>query len=385
MSKPKVLIFAPREEPPETINALEGLGCELVFGDRDWQLPRTSCEDAVVEAARDAVALMGTSIRHTPISRRIMQASQRLRIVAKYTVGVDDVDTEAATDLGIMVCHAPTESNCFGVAETTITFMLSLLKKVAERDADVRVGKWRTADNFAYYVGSRASDGFPGQTIGLVGLGRIGTRVAQLLAPWRARIIAYDPYVPPAHFLTHGVTPVDYQTLLRESDVVSFHVVLTPETRYMFGEAELKLMKPNAIVLNTARGKVVDEKALARAIDEGRIRGAAIDAFEEEPLPVDSPLRKLGDRVLLSPHSASREASCGRAWPGPRARWSRRSRAAFRTMSTTARSSRAGRSASWAPARPAHKAGRGPRFGLNQRHFRASADGANRLIFMKNQ
>src|SRR5262249_39420285 len=123
--------------------------------------------------------------------------------------------------------------------------------------------------------------------------------------PWRARIIAYDPYVPPAHFLTHGVTSVDYQTLLRESDVVSFHVVLTPETRYMFGEAELKLMKPNAIVLNTARGKVVDEKALARASDEGRIRGAAMDAFEEEPLPVDSPLRKLGDRVLLSPHSAS--------------------------------------------------------------------------------
>src|SRR5256884_639012 len=119
---------------------------------------------------------------------------------------LDDVDTEAATALGVMVCHAPTESNCFGVAETTIAFMLSLLKKVAERDADVRAGKWRTADNFAYYVGSRASDGFPGQTIGLVGLGRIGTRVAQLLAPWRARIIAYDPYVPPAHFLTHGVT-----------------------------------------------------------------------------------------------------------------------------------------------------------------------------------
>jgi phosphoglycerate dehydrogenase-like enzyme len=305
MSKPKVLIFAPREEPPETLSAIEGVGCEVVFGDRGWQLPRTSCEDAVVEAAREAVALMGTSIRHTPISRRIMQASQRLRVVAKYTVGVDDIDVEAATELGVMVCHAPTESNCFGVAETTVTFMLSLLKKVAERDADVRAGKWRTAENFAYYVGSRSSDGFPGQTIGLVGLGRIGTRVAQLLAPWRARIIAYDPYVPPAHFLTHGVQAVDYETLLRQSDVVSFHVVLTKETRYMFGENELKLMKPHAIVINTARGKVMDEKALARAIEQGRLRGAAIDAFEEEPLPMDSPLRKLGDRVVLSPHSAS--------------------------------------------------------------------------------
>src|SRR4029077_19607202 len=144
MSKPKVLIFAPREEPPETISSLEALGCEVAMGDRDWQLPRTAHEDTVVDAARDAVALMGTSMRHTPISRKIMSASQRLRIVAKYTVGVDDVDTEAATELGIMVCHAPTESNCFGVAETTITFMLAMFKKVAERDADVRAGKWRT-------------------------------------------------------------------------------------------------------------------------------------------------------------------------------------------------------------------------------------------------
>jgi D-3-phosphoglycerate dehydrogenase / 2-oxoglutarate reductase len=306
MPKPKVLIFAQREEPPETIQALEGLGCEIVWGDPAWQLPRAeSREQEVVELARDAVALMGTSIRHTPITRRIMQASQRLRVVAKYSVGVDDVDTEAATDLGVMVCHAPTESNCFGVAETTITFMLSLLKKVAERDADVRAGKWRTKENFGYYVGSRASDGFAGQTIGLVGLGRIGTRVAQLLAPWRARLIAYDPYVPPAHFLTHGVQSVDYETLLRTSDVVSFHVVLNKETRYMFGERELALLKPNAIVLNTARGKLLDEKALARAIAEGRVRGAAIDAFEAEPLPMDSPLRQLGDRVILSPHSAS--------------------------------------------------------------------------------
>ena len=107
--KPKVLIFAPREEPPETIKAIEGLGCELVIGNRDWQLPRTHYEDDVVAQARDCVALMGTSMRHTPISRRVMEASQRLRVVAKYTVGVDDIDTEAATELGIMVCHAPTE------------------------------------------------------------------------------------------------------------------------------------------------------------------------------------------------------------------------------------------------------------------------------------
>ena len=303
-SKPKILIFAPREEPPATMQALQASGLDIVFGDPAWQLPRTEHEDDLVDAARDAVALMGTSLRHNPISRRVMEASQRLRIVAKYTVGVDDVDTDAATDLGIMVCHAPTEANCFGVAETTVTMMLAILKKVMERDADVRAGKWREPHHATTFLGRR-QDGYPGITLGLVGLGRIGTRVADLMAPWRIRVIAYDPYVPPAHFLIHGVQSVDYDTLLREADVVSFHVVLTKETRFMFGAREIGLMKPEAIVLNTSRGKVVDEKALAEAVAAGRLRGAGIDAFEEEPLPVDSPLRQLGDKVLLSPHSAS--------------------------------------------------------------------------------
>jgi phosphoglycerate dehydrogenase-like enzyme len=319
MSKPKILIFAPREEPPETINALEGLGCELVSATA-LAIARSEHEDAVIEAARGAVALMGTSMRHTPISRRIMQASQRLRIVAKYTVGVDDIDTEAATELGIMVCHAPTESNCFGVAETTIAFMLSLLKKVAERDADVRAGKWRTADNFAYYVGSRTSDGFPGQTIGLVGLGRIGTRVAQLLAPWRARIIAYDPYVPPSHFLTHGVMAVDYQTLLRESDVVSFHVVLTRETRYMFGEAELKLMNrtpscstPRAARWWTKRRSPAPSPRGASAAPRSMPSRRSRCRWTR---PCTSSATGCCFRRIRPP--TPRGASCGRAWRGPR-------------------------------------------------------------------
>src|SRR5689334_17332356 len=155
MSKPKILIFAPREEPASIFEQLEGAGFQVAVGNIDWQLPRGNHEDTFAAAARDAVALMGTSIRHTPVSRRIMEGSQRLRIVAKYTVGVDDVDIEAATDLGILVCHAPTESNCFAVAETTVTMMLTILKQVRERDALVRAGKWREADKGATYVGSR--------------------------------------------------------------------------------------------------------------------------------------------------------------------------------------------------------------------------------------
>ena len=274
-------------------------------------MPRGNYEDAFAAAARDTVALMGTSIRHTPVSRRIMEGSQRLRIVAKYTVGVDDVDVEAATDLGIMVCHAPTESNCFA----TVAMMLTILKKLRERDASVRAGQWRQAGHGGAYLGSRLSDGYPGITLGIVGLGRIGSRVAQLLAPWRIRILAYDPYISPTSFLFSNARQVDYETLLRESDVVSFHVVLTKETRFMLAERELAMVKPGAVVINTARGKVVDEAALARAIASGRVAAAAIDAFEEEPLPLDSPLRALGDKVLFSPHSAAHSAG-GELRPG---------------------------------------------------------------------
>jgi D-3-phosphoglycerate dehydrogenase len=304
MSKPKILIYAPREEPEDILRRLESSGCDIAFGDKNWQLPRGDHEQELADAARDAVALMGTSIRHTPITRRVMEASQRLRIVAKYTVGVDDVDTEAATDLGVMVCHAPTESNCFGVAETAVMMMLAMLKKAVERDQAVRAGQWREAHLGTTFLGRRA-DGYEGITIGLVGLGRIATRVAHLLAPWRVRLIAYDPYIPPANFLLAGVESVDYETLLRESDVVSFHVVLTKETRFMLRDEQIALMKPSAIVVNTARGKVIEEAAVARAIEQGRLRGAAIDAFEEEPLPMDSPLRALGHKVLMSPHSAA--------------------------------------------------------------------------------
>ncbi len=306
MSKPKVFIFASREEPPDIIKKIEDAGLAISVGDKKWQTPRSDFEDEVVGQARDAVALMGTSQRHTPITRRIMQASQRLRIIAKYTVGVDDIDTDAATELGIMVTHAPTEANCFGVAETTMAMMLGILKKVRERDAGVRAGLWRVPATATHFLGARASDGHKPMTVGLVGLGRIAIRVSQLLAPWRVRIIATDPYAPPDRFLLANVERVDYETLLRESDVVSFHVVLTKETRHMLSEPQLALMKPGAIIINTARGKVIDEAAVARALTANKIRAVAIDAFEEEPLPADSPLRKLDpQKTLFSPHSAA--------------------------------------------------------------------------------
>jgi phosphoglycerate dehydrogenase-like enzyme len=188
--------------------------------------------------------------------------------------------------------------------------MLTVLKKIRERDEQVKRGGWRREDLQGIHLGAR-QDGYPGITIGIVGLGRIGARVAEMLRPWRVRIIAYDPYVPKDRFALVGVESVDYEALLRESDVVSFHVVLTKETRHMLGAAQLALMKPTSVLVNTSRGGVVDEAALAEALERGTIASAAVDVFEDEPLPAESPLRELGSRVLLAPHMASSNYGSG--------------------------------------------------------------------------
>jgi phosphoglycerate dehydrogenase-like enzyme len=261
--------------------------------------------------AQGVHAFMGTSIRNVPISRAIMASSPELRVVAKYTIGVDDVDVEAATEMGILVCHGPTESNWGGVAEGTITMMLTMLKKVRERDRHLKEGgTWRDPKLVGTYLGARA-DGYTGITLGLIGLGRIGSRIATLLRPWNMRILATDPYVAESKFAEHGVTRVSLPTLLRESDVVSLHVVLTRETRHMIGAAELALMKRHAILINTSRGPCVHEPALIETLLKGEIGGAALDVFEREPLALDSQLRNMGDRVLLSPHVVSNNVGSG--------------------------------------------------------------------------
>jgi phosphoglycerate dehydrogenase-like enzyme len=311
MGSARVFIFAPADESGATHRKLEAAGCELILGKASWDTPGGNSEAEIARITEGCDALMGTSIRNAPISKKIMERSTRLRIVAKYTIGVDDVDVDAATELGILVTHGPTESNWGGVAEGTLTAMLTMLKKVRERDRHLKESEgWRDPRLQGTYVGSRA-DGYPGITIGIIGLGRIGSRVATLLRPWKVRILATDPYVPDAKFAEHGVTRVDLPTLLRESDVVSLHVVLTRETRHLIGAQQLALMKPTAVLINTSRGPCVHEPALIEALQRGQIAGAALDVFEQEPLSADSPLRNLGDKVLLSPHVVSFNVGSG--------------------------------------------------------------------------
>lgn len=309
----KVFAFAPEKPGQFTASEkkLNAAGCTIVQGSAGWHTPKGNSEHEIIAMTRGADAMMGTSIRSTPITRAIMEAAPDLRIVAKYTIGYDDVDIAAATDLGIIVTHSPTEANWGGVAEGSMAMMLAMLKKVRERDEAMKAGKWRTEDLQGTYLGHRMQDGYPGITVGIIGLGRIGRRLTDLLKPWRMRIVACDPYCEIARFTLSGVERVDLPTLLKVSDVVSIHCTLNDSTRRMIDAKALAMMKPTAIVLNAARGGIIDETALIAALERGTIAGAALDVFEDEPLPADSPLRKLGHRVLLSAHMVSGNANSG--------------------------------------------------------------------------
>lgn len=322
MDKPQVFVFAPADQSADSHERLQKAGIELVIGKAGWHTPKGDNEDEMARIAASSVALMGTSIRSSPITRKIMLANPELRIVAKCTVGTDDVDVDAATDLGILVCHAPTESNCFGVAEGTVAMILTMLKRQRERDAAVKAGKWRDESLMGTYLGRRDSDGYAGITLGIIGLGRIGSRVAELFAPWRFRIIACDPYVPDEKFVRFGVEKVDLETLLRQSDVVSIHCVNNRETRHMMNAAKFAQMKPTALFVNTSRGANMVEDDLAEALLSNKIAVAAIDAFEDEPLPADSKLRKIGDRIMMSAHMVSSNHNSG---IGPGYRWAAQS------------------------------------------------------------
>jgi len=318
MADPKVFIFAEPDGAAECNEKMASYKLDLTKGEADWHTPMGNNEEEMIEMADGAEALLGTSIRSSPITRKIMEASPNLRIVAKCTVGTDDVDVEAATELGILVTHAPTESNCYGVAEGTVAMILTAVKKLSQRDAQVKSGQWRDPGLMGSYLGRRTTDDYPGMTLGIIGLGRIGARVAQLFAPWRMRIIACDPYIDDERFIRKGCEKVDLDTLLAESDIVSVHCTNNKETTNLMNAERFAKMKPTAIFVNTSRGANVDENALADALKNDTIAYAMIDAFKDEPLLADSLLRDVPDKIMMSPHMVSSNQASGL---GPGYKW----------------------------------------------------------------
>ena len=281
---------------------LAASGCEVVACEPD------ASHDDIARAAAGAHALMGATYRGGVMGATLFDRCPELRIISKYTIGYDDVDLTAAAERGILVTHCPTEANWGGVAEGTLAFILALLKRVRERDRQVKRGLWRDPELAGTYLGAR-QDGYRGITVGIVGLGRVGARVADLLAPWRVQLLATDPYVDAAQFAHHGVHAVPLETLLRESDVVTLHCNLTPETRNLVDDHALGLMRPGAVLINTARGGLVDLAALTEALRKNRLAGAALDVLPEEPPPPALELLGLGDKVLLAPHMVAANAA----------------------------------------------------------------------------
>jgi phosphoglycerate dehydrogenase-like enzyme len=273
-----VLVTWPHYDPdgPELGGALEQAGLAVQLAPK---LGARSREELLRLATDADAAIVSTD----PFDRVVLNRCRRLRVIARVGVGTDSIDLEAATALGIAVTVTP-GANEVAVADHTIALMLAVLRRIAEQDAAVRRGEWR-----------RTGDAMPwqlsGTTVGLVGYGRIGRLVADRLSGFSARVIYHDPY--------DGGNSVALHALLGQADVVSLHAPLRPETARLISARELALMRPHAVLVNTARGGVVDEPALVDALAAGDLRGAGLDVFTDEP-PRDPRLLALTNVVLTA-------------------------------------------------------------------------------------
>ena len=246
--------------------------------------------DELAAAMADADAVLVRSA--TKITRESLVRATRLKVIGRAGVGVDTIDVEAATEKGVAVMNAPA-GNTISAAELACALLLALIRKVPAADASMKAGKWdRTS-----YSGSELYR----KTLGLVGAGRVGGEVARRARAFGMRVIAYDPFLSADAAREMGAELAELDVVLREADVISLHVPLTDKTRGMLGEAKLALMKPTAVIINAARGGVLDEAALLARLTSGKLAGAALDVFDQEPLPADHPLRTLPN-VVLTPH-----------------------------------------------------------------------------------
>ena len=258
--------------------------------------------DDIIRNTRDADAVIGV-ISRQPFNRRVLETLANCRIIAGIAIGFEAVDLAAATEFGIAITNVP--DYCMDeVSGLAMGLMLALGHKMPQIDKAVRerqvnfTGGRQAIEEIGYPI-FRMRD----QTLGIVGLGKIGTATALKAQGLGLTVTAYDPYVLAGVMESHGVRPVGLETLLRESDFISLHTPLTPETHNMISYEEFKKMKPTCYFINTARGKCVDEPALIKALEKGLIAGAGIDVTVEEPIAADNPLIEMPN-VILTGHSA---------------------------------------------------------------------------------
>ncbi|MGH7306279.1 MAG: C-terminal binding protein [Candidatus Rokuibacteriota bacterium] len=255
--------------------------------------PAFKTEDEMIAGTRDADALVVSS---WPATRGVMSALEGLKVVVRTGVGYDVVDVPAATELGVIVVNIP-DLWIREVANHALALLLAWNRGVVTMDRQVHAGVWG-----GRVPGSRTG-ALHGETVGIVGLGNIGSAFARRIAALETKVIACDPYVDDKRFAELGVERVSLEALAERADYVSVHTLLNAETRHLIGETFFNRMKPTAILINTSRGPVVDEQALARALRDKRLAGAALDVWEEEPVAADNPLLRM-DNVIATPHAA---------------------------------------------------------------------------------
>jgi D-3-phosphoglycerate dehydrogenase len=269
----------------QAMELLRKAGCEIIFPPRFGPLKADDLSRAL--AGMDAV-LASMDDYSAPLLSS--SATGNLKIIARWGVGYDSVDVAAATQNGIVVTYTPGLLDD-AVADYTFALLLTLARRTHEAHAAMQRGEWKP------FWGEDVG----GKTLGIIGLGRIGKAVARRAAGFNMRILAHTAHPSPDN---HGIEFVSLERLLTESDFVSLHTALTPSNRGMIGEAQLQQMKRGAYLINTARGALVDETVLVRALQENRLAGAALDVYTTEPLPAESALRT-APNLLLSPHQSS--------------------------------------------------------------------------------
>jgi phosphoglycerate dehydrogenase-like enzyme len=284
---PKVLI-APMtlvDNQGPYYHLLRQAGFELVYPPRPAQLTE---EELLHELKGVFASLAGSE----PYTRRVLEAHPTLRVIARAGVGYDAVDLEAASEHSVAVCIAP-GTNQDSVAEHTFALILALAKHLVPQHIAIRAGHWPRQANLP----------LRGQTLGIAGLGRIGKAVALRGAAFSMRLLAYEPLPDLAFIAKHGVSLVPFERLLAESDFLTLHLPLTPSSKHLMNKQTLALMKPHAFLINTARGGLVCEEDLVKALRAKRLAGAALDVFEQEPPAKDHALFSL-DNVVFTPHAA---------------------------------------------------------------------------------
>lgn len=291
----KRTVLLPQPIEQEADQYLQDAGCDIIRCD-------VCSFEEVGKKLKDAEAVvLRTGIKFT---KELLALGPNLKVISRTGAGVDNVDLEAATEQGIIVSSS-LGANTESVAEHALTMMLTLIKNIKMLDNEVRSG------NFDIRYTNPSND-MTHKTLGLLGFGRIGSRLAEMCHTiFQAKIIAFDEYLPVEIQKKYEswVTFVDYETLLKESDFISIHVPLTPETRDMIDYNSMQKMKKSSFLINTSRGGIINEADLAKALKEGLLAGAGLDVFDKEPIEKDNPLLEV-DNVLMTPHTAALTEEC---------------------------------------------------------------------------